>query len=222
VGVQQSALPTGKLILAAAALSILCVTCLLLRSLLAAGVFLCLAFTFAGATLAVADRRQHSNDLGVLIDQGALVAGEPLELTGVLEQQPEAAPGSFYLILRVEDLKTNSTSRPVVGMVSLLLPVSDELAAAAFNRLELRYGTRLRALATLRREETFRNPGGSSFKEYLDRRGLAASGLIKSPFLIQRLDDQNVWRPLAWLYDWLQRLQQEFSKGAFKCRAFGK
>lgn len=211
VGVQKSSLPAAPLVFAAAALSLLSVTCLLLRRLLAAGAFLCLAFSFAGATLAVVDQHRHSNDLGVLLDQGAIIAGEPLEFTGVLEQQPEAAPGSFYLILRVEDLKANNGSRLVVGMVSLLLPVSDELAAGAFNRLELRYGTRIRALATLRREDAFRNPGGSSFKEYLERRGLAASGLIKSPFLIQRLNDHDVWRPLAWLYDWRQRLQQEFS-----------
>jgi competence protein ComEC len=211
VGVQKSSLPTAPSILVTAAFSLLAVLCLSWRRFLAAGVFLCLAFSFAGATLTVVDRHKHANDLGVLLDQGAVLAGEPLELTGVLEQQPEAASGSFYLILRVEDLKANGNSRPVVGMVSLFLPLSDELAVAAFNRLELRYGTRIRALATLRREDTFRNPGGSSFKESLERKGLAASGLIKSPFLIQRLNHQNVALPLAWLYNWRQRLLHEFN-----------
>ncbi|HEX4899777.1 MAG TPA: ComEC/Rec2 family competence protein, partial [Pyrinomonadaceae bacterium] len=175
---------------------------------LAAGAFLCLAFTFAGATLAVVDRDKHANDLGVLLDQGAVIAGAPVELTGVLTQQPEAAPEAFYLTLRVETLSWKGEEQLTAGLVSLLLPLSGKAAKNEYDKLELRYGARIRTLTTLRRSETFRNPGGTSFTEYLERKGLAATAFVKSPQLIERLDDERVLLPLAWLYDWRQQLQQ--------------
>jgi competence protein ComEC len=131
-----------------------------------------------------------------------------VELTGVLAQQPEAAPGAVYLTLRVEKLTLKGDEQRAVGTVSLLFPLMGNAAETEFERLELRYGARIRAVTTLKRSETFRNPGGTSFTEYLDRKGFAATGILKSPQLIERLDDEPVFLPLAWLYDWRQRLQE--------------
>ena len=45
----------------------------------------------------------------------------------------------------------------------------------------------------------------------MDRKGFAATAFVKSPRLIERLNDERVLLPLAWLYDWRQRLQQAFN-----------
>ena len=66
-------------------------------------------------------------------------------------------------------------------------------------------------MTTLDREENFRNPGTPIFTEYLARKGYDATGIIKSPMLVERLDDERVFLPLAWLYDWREHLEKEFA-----------
>src|SRR5207302_637897 len=66
-------------------------------------------------------------------------------------------------------------------------------------------------MKTLDREENFRNPGGMSFAEYLERKGYDATGVIKSPLLIERLDDGRVFLPTAWIYQWRERLARELA-----------
>ena len=60
-----------------------------------------------------------------------------------------------------------------------------------------------------RTPDSFRNPGVSSFTEYLDRKGYDATGFIKSPLLVERLENERVFLPLAWLYEWRRKLQGE-------------
>ena len=43
----------------------------------------------------------------------------------------------------------------------------------------------------------------------LDRKGYDATGIVKSPASIARLEDTRVFPPLAKLYDWRARLQRE-------------
>ena len=209
--VGASLLPESSrvLISLAAALSLLTLALARLGWSLMASILLCLAYALLGATLAAMEQQARGVDsLSLLLDNGVISPGGPVELTGVLAQQPEAAPEAVYLTLRVEKLTWKGEEQRVVGMVSLLVPLSGNAAETEFERLELRYGARIRALTTLKRGETFRNPGGTSFTEYLDRKGFAATGVLKSPQLIERLDDEPVLLPLAWLYDWRQRLQQ--------------
>ncbi len=183
----------------------------LLRSLNAT-ILLCLAFVCAGLTLAAFEKQSRSPDsLSLLLDKGIVGAGEPVELTGVLSRQPEAAPDGFYLTLRVEKLSRKSQEENTAGTVSLFLQISGGAARTDYEKLHLRYGARIRALTNLKRGESFRNPGSTSFTEYLDRKGFAASAFVKSPRLIERLDDERVLLPLAWLYDWRQQLQEAFS-----------
>ncbi len=62
-------------------------------------------------------------------------------------------------------------------------------------------------MTRLERADSFRNPGVSSFTEYLDREGYDATGMVKSPLLIERLKNERVFLPLAWLYDWRRTVQ---------------
>jgi len=160
-----------------------------------AALLLLSALFFTGATLAELERRaDNSRPLKFLIEQSE---GEPFTLTGWLDGPPELARDRVYLSLRVEN---------VTGRVSLLVTLRD---ANEFRALQLRYGTRIQVTTTLDRTGNYRNPGVSSLTEFLDRNGYDATGLIKSPAGITRLGDTRVFPPLAWLYDWRSRLQQQ-------------
>ena len=212
VGAWLCPFPRQLLILITGSLTLLMLTAVLRRASFLALIFLCFAYLSAGATLATLEKRRRPDSLSDLLNRGIVKAGEPVELTGTLQQQPEAAPQSFYLNLSVQRLTWRGKEQPTVGTVSLLLPVSGPVAEAEYQKLDLRYGARIRTMTTLRRADTFRNPGVSSFTEYLDRKGFAAAAFVKSPQLIERLDDDQVLLPLAWLYSWRQRLQQQISE----------
>jgi competence protein ComEC len=182
----------------------------------AATLLLVVTFVCAGATLAVIEEsRVPANRVQRFYEEGLVASGDPVEVTGVLEAAPETAPDGFYLSLRVERFKFKDEERSASGVVRLFAPVRDGEIRAEYDALELRYKARVRVLAALRRAEGFRNPGGSSFTDYLEQRGIDASGAIKSPLLVERLDEERVFLPLAWLYEWRQRLlsliEQKFS-----------
>jgi competence protein ComEC len=176
-----------------------------------AGRFIIASFFCAGFVLSVVDGRGiASNRIARLYDTGVVVSGDPVEITGVVEGQPEPAPDSFYLTLRTEKIRFKGSERDVAGTVLLLAHVREPQEREEYDALELRHGARVWVMTTLDREENFRNPGASSFTEYLERKGYEATGAIKSPLLVERLDDEGVFLPLAWLYAWRVRLEKEF------------
>jgi competence protein ComEC len=188
---------------------------------LAASLSLALAFFCAGAVLLVLEKRGVAGErVERLYDEGVIGSGEPVEVTGVLERALEPAPDGFYLTLGVETLRFKENERSVVGQVMLFAPVRDRTAQAKYEALELRYGARVRVMTRLGRADSFRNPGVSRLTEYLERRELDATGVIKSPLLVERLDDERVFLPLAWLYEWRQRLLAEIDEN-FSAEASG-
>jgi len=166
--------------------SVLAFVLLLKKRLQIAGIVLLAAFFFTGAVLAELERRSDSgSEIRNLVEQ-------PITLTGWLDGPPEFARDRVYLSLRVEE--------PATGRVSLLV-------AGAVN--ELRYGSRIRVTTILERDGGYRNPGVSTLADFLDRNGYDASGIVKNPASITRLEDARVFRPLTWLYEWRARLQQQ-------------
>ncbi|HKG46049.1 MAG TPA: ComEC/Rec2 family competence protein [Pyrinomonadaceae bacterium] len=162
-----------------------------------AAVALLSAMFCAGGVLADLDRRaDNSRELKNLVEQSE---GEPFTLTGRLDGPPEVARDRVYLSLRVEDM---------TGRVSLLVPLRDAAARSAFTALQLHYGARIRITVPLERTGNYRNPGVSSLAEFLDRNDYDATGIIKSPAAITRLDNARVFPPVAWLYACRTRLQQ--------------
>ena len=163
-----------------------------------AGLALLLAVFSVGAMLAELEKRaDNSSELKRLVEQSG---NEPFTLTGWLDGPPEFARERVYLSLRVEN---------VTGRVSLLVTLRDDVVTNEFRALRLRYGTRISVTTTLDRTGNYRNPGVTSLSEFLDRNDYDATGLIKTPAAITRLDDTRVFPPLAWLYDWRSRLQQQ-------------
>lgn len=193
--------------------SILCVASLKGGKLFASAFFLLIAFFSTGIILVRSiDRPPAANRIATMYDHGVIAPGDPIEIVGVVAGEPEPAPQSFYLTIQVERIAFKGDERVASGIVLLLAQSPTELLKQEYDALALRHGARLRVMTKLDREDDFRNPGVSQFTEYLDRKGYDATGMIKSPLLIERLDDERVFLPLAWVYGWRTRLQKEFSQ----------
>jgi competence protein ComEC len=173
--------------------------------------FLVAAFLGAGLALSLIENRPAAaNRISRMYDEGSFAYGDPVELTGVLRGQPEPAPASFYLTLQVERISFKG-EHAACGTVLLLAHVQEEEVRKEYDALDLRHGARVRVVTTLDRDENFRNPGVLPLTEYLERKGYDATGLVKSPLLVERLDDERIFLPLAWLYEWRQDLEEEFA-----------
>jgi competence protein ComEC len=208
LGARFLSISPRPLLILGALTSILALVALLRSWLVAATLFLAASFLLAGACLMMLGKSRPGHGyVKELIEQGTIADGEPVELTGVLERSPESAPASMYLTVRVERLSARSFESSTSGVVLLFAPIHERTAAEEYQGLELRYGARIRVMTALSRADDFRNPGGSSFSEYLDRKGYDATGFVKSPLLIERLDDERVFLPLAWLFEWRRQLE---------------
>jgi len=178
-----------------------------------ATIFLLLAFACGGASLAQIEGRVVAAErVRRFYEEGRVASGDPVELTGVVERAPEFAPDGFYLRLQVERLRAKGAESAATGAVKLFAPVRDAATKIRYDALELRRGARVRLSVRLERAERFRNPGGSSLTEFLERSGLDATGTLKSPLLVERLDDERVLLPLVWLETWRENLRARMSE----------
>ena len=190
---------------------LLSVIALLRRKRQIAVTFITLSFLLSGAMLAKLETENIPQDsVKQLIQSETIPVGEPVEITGVLQREPEIAPNRRYLNMRVARIRARGSEREASGIVTMLVAVPTKPIEEDLNQLELRYGAGIRVMTTLNRTDEFRNPGVSSFTEYLDRKGYDAAAFVKSPLLIERLDDERVFLPLAWIYEWRRRLLREF------------
>src|SRR2546423_14211457 len=167
-----------------------------------------LTFACAGAVLASVEARENRDEsrLRSFYERGNIAPGEPVELTGVLERAPEIAPDGLVLALRVEGLRYKTGEHACAGRVELFGPAREARVAAEYESLELRRGARVRVMTALSLAERYRDPGVTSRGEFLELHDLDARGAIKSPLLVERLDDERVFLPLAWLDEWRARL----------------
>ncbi|MFL6227149.1 MAG: ComEC/Rec2 family competence protein, partial [Pyrinomonadaceae bacterium] len=190
-------------VVACAAASTLALLALARRKLGLATALACGAFVCAGAALACVERRDVAADrLRRLVEGGRVAAGEPVELTGVVARAPEVAPDGFFVELNVERVRHGGREEQASGAVELFAPVRDAETYARYDALELRRGARVGVLTAFERAEEFRNPGANSRTEFLERQGFDAAGTIKSPLVVERLDDERVFLPLVWLDEW--------------------
>jgi competence protein ComEC len=161
-----------------------------------------LLFSFAclGSLFSLVERRSVGETrVKALYDRGVVASGDAVEVTGVLERAPESAPDGLQMLLLVEKLLVRDREIYATGRVELFAPARDEATRNSYVALELRRGARIRVMLALSRRDTFRNPGVTSLTEILDRRDIDARGTVKSPLLIDRLDDEPVFLPLVFL-----------------------
>jgi competence protein ComEC len=203
----------GTFVVIAAVASALSAVAFLRRKDGPASVLICAAFALAGSSLASAERKDVARDrVRQFFDEGRIGEGEPVELTGVVARAPEVAPDGFFVELRVERIRFGGDEAHASGAVQLFAPARDLGIYEKYDALELRRGARLRVLTALERAEEFRNPGANSRTEFLERQGFDAAGAIKSPLLVERLDDERVFLPLAWLDGWRARLHERLTE----------
>lgn len=166
-----------------------------------------LSFMAVGSLCALVETKSKSKDnVQKYYTSGFIKSGDPVELTGVLTNEPETAIGLIYLNLKIEKIRYKNDERKVEGFIRLVAPINSDEVLKDYDSLELRYGARIRVMVSIFTEESFRNPGVNQFNEFLEHRGYDASATIKSPLLIERLDDERVFLPLALLYKFRQRL----------------
>lgn len=183
----------------------------LLRHLLLSSVFIILAFTALGSFCFWAESKEIRSDrIRVLIDRGAIQNGDPIEIEGTVVEPPEYTPGTTVIVVEVDKITRHEETQVASGAVRLYLSISDEEALSEYEHLGLQYGSRISAACNISREEQYLNPGVISRIELLDREDLDAIANAKSPLLIERLVDNSVSEPLAWIYSIRQSMTDQF------------
>jgi len=194
--------------------AIFAISAIVLRRQNLATFLILIAFASAGAVSFEVEKLSISPDrIRVLYDNETVRSGDSVEVEGVLLGRPEPSIDGLFLTLRTEKLVYQGTSRDVSGSIRLFLPESDDGIEATVQISEfpeLKYGSRLRIACKLVREEAFLNPGVISKKEILDRLQVDATGSIKSRLLVERVADESVFLPLAWVYDRRAALIEDF------------
>ena len=175
---------------------------LLINRLRIAGGLLIMAFFFAGASLAVLEKRRddYSGRVRNLIARGVLKQGEVVELTGALNGQPEFARDRVTLSLDVESIKTSSQFIKSAGLISLQAWFRQTNEQSVYRKLDLHHASRIVVHTRLDRSGKYRNPGVSTLSEYLDRKDYDAVGLVSDPRAIRRVGAPEGVSVLGLLY----------------------
>lgn len=212
LGILGSTFSTPKLIALLISLGIL--TAFTLVSLLGnklrlSGFFLLIAFSFAGASLTVLEKRDDPQRVKNLINQNVISADEVVELTGVLDGEPEFARDRVILSLSVETIKTSSQTLKSGGVISLQAWLKQSTEQSIYRELDMHHRSRIFVHARLDRSDKYRNPGVSTLTEYLDRKDYDAIGLISDPRAITRVSAAEGVSVAGLVYRWRERLQHK-------------
>ena len=179
-------------------------------------IFISVAFVAIGGLHFQAARQTIAeNRVKRIYDENRIKSGDPIEIEGVLQTKPELAVGGFFLVLETERAVYKNSEMKISGNVRLFAGVPDERIASEYEQLNLRYGSRIRVACRLRREEGFLNPGAASGKKLLDQKHLDATAIIKSPLLVEKIEDTETFAPLAWIYERRQNLINDFRENFY-------
>jgi competence protein ComEC len=189
-------LPFSVVWIAGVACTALVLCALAVSRLPVAGVVLLVAMGFAGATLAVQERRDSKPG------EIRRFVGKTVVVTGVLVGPVEVGRDLCQLTLSVERVDENGFERPSDGVVWLRAPTESYHG-------QVQHGARVRVVTTLSRIDNYQNPGVSTLAEYLDRKDLDATGIIKSAAAITLVAEAPRYSFLGWLYSWREKLQHE-------------
>ena len=174
-------------------------------------VFLSIAFVAVGGLyFCAANQPLSANRLKKLYDERQIESGDPIEIEGVVQGKPELAVGAFFLEIKTERAIYKNAEIKVSGKIRLYAATANETFAREYERLNLRSGARIRAACRLRRADNFLNAGVASQKEILDQSEIDATGILKSPLLVEKIADAPEFSPLSRLYDWRDGLIVQF------------
>ncbi len=148
---------------------------------------LILSFACGGAIWALDEAAAGEDRIRKMFERGELLVEEPCEVWGTLNDAPELAPDRIYLSVTVERIATMGKEIPSSGVAQFVTPFNDDPSRDEYDQLSLDYGSRVRVLVHWRDRDGYRNPGAPDFGEILEHRGFDATGVIKSPLLIEYL-----------------------------------
>ena len=178
-----------------------------------ASVFLFVAFiSVGGLFFQIENRFVSPNRVKKIYDENRIKSGDFVEVEGVLRTKPELAASGFFLILEAEKAFYKQSELKISGNIRFFAPVPDDRTREEYDRLELNYGSRVRIACKPLREDSFLNPGVVSQTELLDQKGIDATAIIKSPLLVEKIENNQTFAPLAWLYERRQNLVIEFKQ----------
>jgi len=210
LGILGATFSTPKLLALLIPLGILTaftIVSLLNKRLRLAGVFLLVAFFFAGASLTVLEKRDDPQRVKNLINRNVIKADEVVELTGVLDGQPEFARDRVIFVLRVESIKTSTQLIRSSGVISLQAWFRQSDEQSVYRKLDLHHASRVKVQTRLGRTDQYRNPGISTLSEYLEEKGYDAVGIVNNARLIVRINHAEGPSLLSCIYRWRENLQ---------------
>lgn len=214
VGILAASVINIDLRVSAAALAVFAILAVIFRGQHFATYLVLIVFAAAGmASLHVENLSIRADRIRILYDNGTIRSGDPVDVEGVLSGRPEPSIDGVFLNLKADKLSYRGSERTVSGNVRLFLPKTDRLDSendSKFEITDLKYGSRLLIACKLNREEAFLNPGVIQKREILDRLGVDATGSIKSQMLVEKIADESVFLPLAWVYDQRANLIESF------------
>lgn len=189
-------------LIAAATLWLLASVCLLLKrdGWIVTSLLLTLSFVCGGALWALNEAGVGEDRVRRLFERGELRVEEPVEIWGTLNEAPELAPDRIYLSVAVEKVATFGKERAASGVAQIVVPLRDDASRNEYDQLAIDFGSRVRALGHLSDRRGYRNPGAPDFDEMLEHRGFDATGVVKSPLLIENLGAGNRNAVLHQLY----------------------
>ncbi|HEX2490380.1 MAG TPA: ComEC/Rec2 family competence protein [Blastocatellia bacterium] len=153
----------------------------------ATSLLLILGFACGGALWAINEAGAGQDRVRKLFERGELTVEEPVEIWGTLNDAPELAPDRIYISVAVEKVATLGRERAATGVTQIVAPLRDDQSRDDYDRLSLDYGSHVRILANLSDRRGYLNPGSPDFDEMLEHRGFDATGVVKSPLLIENL-----------------------------------
>ena len=157
--------------------------------------FVATAFLLAGAFSFAAEKGSVAPDrVKALIGSRALPTYGVVELTGFISSPIELTPYGKRFLLTTRLVSYKGIERPASGIISVFVVAKQSSAA------NISYGSLIRFTGILSREDEYRAPGVISNIAQMDLDGVDASARIKSPLLIERLGEEPVFLPLAFVY----------------------
>jgi competence protein ComEC len=173
--------------------------------------FISAAFVAVGGLhFQIENQPPAENRVKRLYDENRITSGDPIEIEGVLQSEPELAVGGFFLVLATERAIYKETELEISGSVRLFAAVPNEQIADEYKQLNLSYGSRIRAACRLRRADDYLNEGVLSRSELLDQKQIDATAIIKSPLLVEKIGETKTVSPLGWIYERRQNLIVDF------------
>jgi len=165
-------------------------------------IFLFLAFAAAGGLCFQIENQDAVSPgrLKSLYDKQQIKSGDPIEIEGVLKSAPESSVGGFFLEIRADKAIYKNSEIKVSGKVRLFAAAGDDKTADEYKQLNLQYDSKIRVACRLRREDDFLNAGVVPKGETLDQMDIDATGIIKSPLLVEKIEDSTDFSSLGWIF----------------------